>query len=179
MLRKLLKNAQSHDKDAMEKLIQHFYPLFKKYSIKLNYEDAYEDMILWFIELVKSKKLEMLQEEVIVSYIHVCVVNYYNKKIEKVIKEKREVIFSDLSEEQIYFMEVKMAKGDTQDIFWELNMVEVLNDNELHILHLVFNEGYSTAEIARKLGKTRQAINQQKKRALHKLKQFFQEGTKK
>lgn len=46
MLRKLLKNAQSHDKDAMEKLIQHFYPLFKKYSIKLNYEDAYEDMIL-------------------------------------------------------------------------------------------------------------------------------------
>lgn len=179
MLRKLLKNAQSHDKDAMEKLIQHFYPLFKKYSIKLNYEDAYEDMILWFIELVKSKKLEMLQEEVIVSYIHVCVVNYYNKKIEKVIKEKREVIFSDLSEEQIYFMEVKMAKGDTQDIFWELNMVEVLNDNELHILHLVFNEGYSTAEIARKLGKTRQAINQQKKRALHKLKQFFQEGKKK
>ncbi len=163
----------------MEKLIQHFYPLFKKYSIKLNYEDAYEDMILWFIELVKSKKLEMLQEEVIVSYIHVCVVNYYNKKIEKVIKEKREVIFSDLSEEQIYFMEVKMAKGDTQDIFWELNMVEVLNDNELHILHLVFNEGYSTAEIARKLGKTRQAINQQKKRALHKLKQFFQEGKKK
>lgn len=179
MLRKLLKNAQSHDKDAMEKLIQHFYPLFKKYSIKLNYEDAYEDMILWFIELVKSKKLEMLQEEVIVSYIHVCVVNYYDKKIEKVIKEKREVIFSDLSEEQIYFMEVKMAKGDTQDIFWELNMVEVLNDNELHILHLVFNEGYSTAEIARKLGKTRQAINQQKKRALHKLKQFFQEGKKK
>ena len=179
MLRKLLKNAQSHDKDAMEKLIQHFYPLFKKYSIKLNYEDAYEDMILWFIELVKSKKLEMLQEEVIVSYIHVCVVNYYNKKIEKVIKEKREVIFSDLSEEQIYFMEVKMAKGDTQDIFWELNMVEVLNDNELHILHLVFNEGYSTAEIARKLGKTRQAINQQEKRALHKLKQFFQEGKKK
>ena len=179
MLRKLLKNAQSHDKDAMEKLIQHFYPLFKKYSIKLNYEDAYEDMILWFIELVKSKKLEMLQEEVIVSYIHVCVVNYYNKKIEKVIKEKREVIFSDLSEEQIYFMEVKMAKGDTQDIFWELNMVEVLNDNELHILHLVFNEGYSTAEIARKLGKTRQAINQQKKRELHKLKQFFQEGKKK
>lgn len=179
MLRKLLKNAQSHDKDAMEKLIQHFYPLFKKYSIKLNYEDAYEDMILWFIELVKSKKLEMLQEEVIVSYIHVCVVNYYNKKIEKVIKEKREVIFSDLSEEQIYFMEVKMAKGDTQDIFWELNMVEVLNDNELHILHLVFNEGYSTAEIARKLGKTRQAINQQKKRALHKLKQFFHEGKKK
>ena len=163
----------------MEKLIQHFYPLFKKYSIKLNYEDAYEDMILWFIELVKSKKLEMLQEEVIVSYIHVCVVNYYNKKIEKVIKEKREVIFSDLLEEQIYFMEVKMAKGDTQDIFWELNMVEVLNDNELHILHLVFNEGYSTAEIARKLGKTRQAIHQQKKRALHKLKQFFQEGKKK
>ena len=163
----------------MEKLIQHFYPLFKKYSIKLNYEDAYEDMILWFIELVKSKKLEMLQEEVIVSYIHVCVVNYYNKKIEKVIKEKREFIFSALSEEQIYFMEVKMAKGDTQDIFWELNMVEVLNDNELHILHLVFNEGYSTAEIARKLGKTRQAINQQKKRALHKLKQFFQEGKKK
>ena len=65
-----------------------------------------------------------------------------------------------------------MAKQDNQDIFGELNIVEILNDNELHILHLVFNEGYSTAEIARKLGKTRQAVNQQKKRALHKIKQF-------
>ena len=56
-----------------------------------------------------------------------------------------------------------MAKGDTQDIFWELNMVEVLNDNELHILHLVFNEGYSTAEIAKKLGKTRRQLINRKR----------------
>ena len=80
MLRKLLDQAQEHDESAMLELIQRFYPLFKKYAIKLEYEDAYEDLILWFIELIKSYKLAALQEEVIVSYIQVSVNNYYNKK---------------------------------------------------------------------------------------------------
>lgn len=179
MFRKLLDQAQEHDEAAMIELIERFSPLFKKCAIKLEYEDAYEDLILWFIELIKSYKLAALQEEVIVSYIHVSVNNYYNKKIGKVIESKKEVVLSALSEEHIYFLEAKEAKEDSRDPFWELNISEILNESEYLILHLVFHHGYSTAEAARILGKSRQTVNQQKKRALKKLKKTLDKAIKK
>ena len=179
MLRKLLDQAQEHDESAMLELIQRFYPLFKKYAIKLEYEDAYEDLILWFIELIKSYKLAALQEEVIVSYIQVSVNNYYNKKIGKIIESKREIALFALSEEYIYFLEAKEAKEDSRNLFWELNISEILNESEHLILHLVFNHGYSTAETARILGKSRQTVNQQKKRALKKLRKTLDKAAKK
>ena len=173
MLRKLLDRAREHDEAAMVELIERFYPLFKKYALKLEYEDAYEDLILWFIELIKSDRLTTLQEEVIVSYIHVSVNNYYKKKIGKVIESKREIVLSNLSEEHIYYLEARTAKEDDKDLFWELNVTEVLNESEHQILHLVFNHGYSTAEIARMSGKSRQAVNQQKQRALEKIRKMM------
>lgn len=169
MLRELLDDAEKHDEKAMVELIERFSPLFKKYALKLGYEDAYEDIILWFIELVKSGKLASLQEKVIVSYIQVSVMNYYNKKIRKIIESRKEIVLSDLSEEHTYLIEAKIAKEDRQDLFWELNVIDILNKSELQLLRLSFYYGYSIAEIARISGKSRQAVNQKKKRALKKL----------
>lgn len=61
----------------MVELIELFSPLFKKYALKLGYEDAYEDIILWFIELVKSSKLASLQEKVIVLVLEQTMKSYY------------------------------------------------------------------------------------------------------
>ena len=77
MLRKLLNDAEKHDEKAMVELIERFSPLFKKYALKLGYEDAYEDIILWFIELVKSGKLASLQEKVIVLVLEQTMKSYY------------------------------------------------------------------------------------------------------
>ena len=60
MLRDLVKKAQGNDKEAMLKLIEQFVPLLRKYSRKLNYEDSYEEMTLFFIELIKSFRLDKL-----------------------------------------------------------------------------------------------------------------------
>ena len=176
MLSDLMKKAQKGDEDAMLKLIERFRPLFRKYAIKLNYEDAYEDIILFFIEFVHAVRLNdisSLKDEILVSYINISVINFYNKKVQKVIEAKKEIPMSELSEEQLYYAEVRLAKEDETDIFAEFGIEDRLNQNECRIIYMVYVEGYTIAEIARRTKKTRQAVNQLKHRALNKLKQYF------
>jgi DNA-directed RNA polymerase specialized sigma subunit len=54
MICRLLARAQQGDDEAMLELINRFQPLLKKYAKKLRYDDAYEDCLLFFIELVKT-----------------------------------------------------------------------------------------------------------------------------
>jgi len=54
MLCVLARNAKYGDRDAALKMIQQFQPLLQKYSRKLGYEDAYNDLILFFIELISK-----------------------------------------------------------------------------------------------------------------------------
>ena len=54
-----------------------------------------------------------------------------------------------------------------------LAIIDTLNDYEKNIIKLMIINGYSPAEIAKKMGKSRQAINQAKIRALNKLKNFI------
>lgn len=176
MLCDLMKRAQMGDEDAMLKLIERFRPLFRKYAIKLNYEDAYEDIVLFFIEFIHTVRLDDIsshKDEILVSYINTSVINFYNKKIHKVIEAKKEIPMSDLTEEQLYYAEVRLSKEDETDAFAELGIGDKLNQNESMIIHMVYVEGYTIAEIARRTKKTRQAVNQQKHRALSKLRKIF------
>lgn len=50
--------------------------------------------------------------------------------------------------------------------------------NQSDLLRLIFERGYSSAEIARQFGVTRQNINQIKRRALTKIKQGLLENQK-
>lgn len=173
MLCELVNKAQIGDENAMIELITRFDPLLKKYASKLNYEDAYEDALLFFIELIKRLRLDTLKDGVIVTYINVSIVNYYNKKIKKVIGLKKEILISDLTQEQMYYVEVKTAKEDKRDILKELKVSYFLNENEYQVIRLIYMEGYTSAEIARMANKSRQAVNQIKIRALKKIKNIL------
>ena len=178
MLCDLVERAQRGEEAPMVELIQKFSDLFKKYARKLNYEDAYQDIVVFFIEIIKSFKLEKLQckkDEIIVSYINVSIINFYKKSIGKLITVGKEIVLSDLSEEQAYYVDVQMAKEDAKDIFMELGMKNVLNENEYRVIYLIYSQGYTTAEIARTSNKSRQAVNQLKHRALIKIKNSLQE----
>ena len=178
MLSNLVEKAQKGDDNAMMELINQFSFLFKKYARKLNYEDAYEDIRLYFIELIKSmnlKKLQCLEDGVIVSYINVSIKNFYNKKIRKILVAQKEIVLSELTEEQEYYVEVQSAKEDERDIFMELGMNNLLNENECKVIYLIYLEGYTTTEIARATHKSKQAVNQLKHRALDKIKRTLHE----
>lgn len=100
-------------------------------------------------------------------------INYYNKKIKKVIGLKKEILISDLTQEQMYYVEVKTAKEDKRDILKELKISYFLNENEYQVIRLIYMEGYTSAEIVRMANKSRQAVNQIKIRALKKIKNIL------
>ncbi len=173
MIYNLLVKAQQGNQEAMMELINRFQPLLKMYARKLKYDDAYEDCVLFFLELIRKmnlQKINMQNDQGIAAYIKVSVSNFYNKKIRKILVKKQEVTFSDLTQEQRYYIEFKMAKQDEGDVFTELGIDRMLNAKEKKIVYLVCVKGYTTAEIARICHKSRQTVNQLKKRSLNKLK---------
>ena len=172
MLCDLVVMAQKGDNDAMLELINKFTPLLKKYAVKLGYEDADADIVLYYIELIKAINLSRLtcqNDEVIVSYINRSIINFYKKGIKKRIEAKREILLSELTEEQVYCIEAQNAKRDKYNLVHEIGMKEILNQTEYQLICLIYYEGYTTAEIARIENKSRQAVNQLKQRALKKL----------
>ena len=63
MLYNVVEKAKNGDKDTMMQLIRKFGSLLHKYANKLEYEDAYQGYVLYFIELVKSGSLENLKDK--------------------------------------------------------------------------------------------------------------------
>ena len=95
MLYDVIKWAQEGDKEAMSYLIEKFTPLFMKYTFKLKYEDAYNDIVLYFIETVKGLDLGEIRckkDGALISYINIVIVNFYNKKIKELMEKKKVMI---------------------------------------------------------------------------------------
>lgn len=173
MLFKLIERAQKDDNLAMLELIERFDPLLKKYAAKLRYEDAYDDLLLFFIERIKNfnqEKQICRNDGAIASYIKVCIKNFCNKKGKESAKSKNEIVLSALTQEQAYYAEADLSKEDKEDIFVELGLKNLLNEEEAKMLYMVYIEGYTTTEIAKACNKTRQAVNQFKNRTLRKVK---------
>ena len=61
MLYETIDRAQNGDKEAMQKLVDQFTPLMRNRANKLGYEDAYENIRLYFIELIYFMKLEKIR----------------------------------------------------------------------------------------------------------------------
>ncbi len=173
MLNSTIRNAQENDEEDMLLLIEKFRPLMVKYARKLNYEDAYDDVMLYFIKLVKSIKLDKLTDQtdkIIISYINKSITNFYHKKIPQIVSRQKEVIMSELTEEQQYYIEVKTAQTDEINILDEYGLGHLLTEAERKLIYQVYVEGHSVAELAKYQNRTRQAVNQQRIRAIRKIK---------
>lgn len=176
MLSSFIQNAQENSEEDMLFLIEKFRPLMVKYAKKLGYEDAYNDIVLYFIRLIKSINLTNLTDrtdKVIVSYINRSVTNFYNKKIPQMIINPKEIMMSELTEEQQYYIEMTMAQKDETDIVSEYGLEHILTESERRLIYQVYVEGCSVADLARCQHRTRQAVNQQRIRAINKIKACF------
>ena len=92
MLYETIDRAQNGDKEAMQKLVDQFTPLMRNRANKLGYEDAYENIRLYFIELIyfmKLEKIRLKEDGGITSYINASVDNFYNKEMLKMSKDRR------------------------------------------------------------------------------------------
>lgn len=176
MLCEWIKAAQAGDKESINKLIEKFQPLLRKYAYKLSYEDAYEDLLLYFIELILSLKSSILSntnDARLVSYISKGVQNQYCHFIKKYIDSKNELQFSQLSEEQLHCIQQNLSTEDKETTLPFEILNTILTPKETTTILAIYYYGYTSAELAKRYHLTRQAVNQLKQRALKKLKAYF------
>lgn len=82
MLLNLIRAAQDGDQNDMLLLIQKFSPILKKYGKMLKYEDAINDLTLYFIELIHqfdAEKMSSTCDGAIIKYIAKCIYHFYLK----------------------------------------------------------------------------------------------------
>lgn len=163
------------DEAAALQLLEMFDKLLKKYARLLGTEDAYEDFRLFFFELLnklRGKNICSENDGYIVSYISKSIKNHYIA-LSKIRNSRREDTFSDISGEQMIYIEHIAATADNVDISVYFPIDNNLSEREKIILQLFFVDEYSVEEIANQLHISRQAVNQAKLRALKKIRKAY------
>lgn len=159
----------------MEALISKFEPILKKYSYKLFWEDALNDMIVKFIELIQELPLDNLRckaDGALVNYIAQSVRNTYLAYLRDYFnRPQASVSLDDSSEAQKLEAISYEDKKEEQDFLDLLDSCPELTEKERTVLILVYYWGYTSVQIAESLSTSKQNINQIKKRALKKLRE--------
>lgn len=66
-----IQGFKRRDAKAMEDIIDSFTPLIKKYSYWLDYDDAEQDLIVAFIEIIFAMPLRIISSDVRLSYARI------------------------------------------------------------------------------------------------------------
>lgn len=173
MLRDSILAAQNGDQLALLYLTQKFQPLLRRYTLKLDYEDAENDMLLEFIELVHRIVLDTLRstsDGSIVCYIAKAMQNIYYSKISQRKSQNQDILsWEALFESEKVFGGSNIIDVDQFMFIDTLKSCPSLTNKEAWVLYKIFYEGYTSSELATTLGSTKQNLNQIKRRGLAKL----------
>lgn len=167
-----ISRAKADDQQEMLNLIERFSPLIKKYAWKLNYEDAENDLILEFIQLIKDFDVESLkcrEDGAITNYICKSMQNRYIYLLKRLISIKVEsVSYDQITEEQLSKLSISEC-SDEKNLKLDDNLLLKLTPKERVVIEQIIIYGYSSVDIAKKLDTTKENINQIKLRALKKI----------
>lgn len=178
MLLYVIKKARDGDHESMMELITRFSPLIRKYARILNYEDAYEDLLVEFIDFIYTFKVDNIKEKndgVLVNYICKVLRNKYIKLSKyKSTLYAAEVHIDDLPDSQKFMVENSMVEPPNE----LLSLKELLPNNLLtkyqqRVILLHYYYGVPISLIAKQEGVTRQNVNKAKNAALRKLKKMM------
>ncbi len=171
LLNKIIE-AQNDHEEKLGILIEDFTPLIKKYSFRMNYEDAFADLRLEFIEIIfgiDAKKFANYEEPQILSYIKISVRNAYIKLSKKKCEYENSTFFVEDVRDEIE----KSHYDDYENVFLE-DIKKYLTANEFDVIYKHFFCGLTINNIALLKGVSRQAVNQVKARAVKKLSYIFE-----
>lgn len=172
MLADTIRNAQSGNNDEMLALIKQFQPALCGYAKHAGYEDAYEDLVADFIEIIRDlnlSHLSSLDDGVLVRYLTICLRNKSRRRCGEYLKKTdHEQLLCDCSEAQQWYFETSNAVPSPEK---ELAFENIVSDQRLTplqraILAALYQDGLSVSEFSKKAGVSRQSINQAKNRAL-------------
>lgn len=172
----LIRQVAECNNDAAAELLKRFKPLLTKYAIKLQYEDAYSDLSLAFLILIRqiAHNPTLREEGAIVSYIQVSIKRTYYK-LKKKAEEYQNRHFNLDTDPDVYarMLEINHAGSDDYAFIEIEDAFSTLSRMERQIIYGIFKDGHTAADLAQQYGCSRQAITQTKQRALKKLREQF------
>lgn len=162
-LSSVLREAKQGDAEALMEILLMFDPVLRKYSYKLGYEDAKQDLILELLGMINKMPLLELEGK-IVSYIAsgVCHAYIALSKKQRQRKDHEQALIPEM---------MGVEKGKDLDFGVDLeNAVQELNDRQKQILHYKMEQGKTDTEIASLLGITRKTVYKNRMRMMEVLK---------
>lgn len=156
----LIKQFRNQDMSVFWIIYAEFEKLINIYSIRLAYDDAREELTLFFIELLYSIDLSRFKDDCslgIKKYIAVCIRNQYIALSQK--NNKHTALVCPLYENGVYNCETYEERIALEQLF------TLLTEKQKKVLIYRYKYGYSDCEIAQKLNIRRQAVNRLKNRA--------------
>lgn len=172
-LYKLVLSVQQNQNDSKRndnliELLEKFRPLILKYKHMLKYEDAEYDLVLFFIEMIDSIKLEGFDENnsnyQLLSYFSLAMRNKYIS-LSKAKYQKVKI----LELEEWYYEEPSYSQEQNIEI---LELLNHLQTREKQIIVMKYWYGYSDFEVGSKMNITRQTVNRIVRRSLDKMREY-------
>lgn len=174
----LVKESQNGDKEVTLQLVEKFMPLLKKYAWKLGYEDAFEDLRLNFLELLKLMNLDQLSckdDARIVSYLTKSLYYSFIKLSKRNRTSANEIpVSSYLDADSDNTIEDLAVSYDDYNFITKEILHKYLTNNEAEIIFEIFYLKRKVKEIAYDRKISEAAISKIKKHALEKLKKIYQ-----
>ncbi len=162
----LLNTAHNGNKDSIIELYLRFSKLIKKFSILANYEEAETDLVIFLLEFISNldlKKLSNYSQGELVNYIHKSLKNHtYN-----LIKHNRRKQIDEA------YIEYDLPFTDTytqNELYDFLRFTKKLTSMQQKIIIGLYLYDYTVLELASIFKISRQAVNQNKLKALELIK---------
>lgn len=168
----LVYKSKNQDKESLLALINKFDLLIRKYSLKLNYDGSYSDLIIYFISAIYKLPIDkprFNENKYIISYLSKTVKNayiYYSIK-------KNNILSHEINLNDEIWCDFNSAYNNIDNKIYVLTLLSNLSEKEKMILYLKYFKCYSDVEIGNKYKITRQAVNKCKNVALNKLKNII------
>ena len=137
-------------------------------------EDMGQEIIFKMIKLVKEEikleKMKILNDYVLLSYVEKSIKNHYMflSKAQKTTK-----IHEIFTETDVEGSEECQDDGHELFIIKEL-LKSILTEKEADAFYYTEILGYSSSDLAKELGITKQAFNQRKNKAIEKLRKYYE-----
>ena len=172
--------AQSGDEQAMMDIISLFEPLTNKYFVLMHFdEDFKSEITMHLIELIYSMvftKFRIINDGAIINFIKTSI---YRKYI-LLSKFKNKIIDHEILCEYDDSLSCCEDNYKFQSMLDELFIDEMLKCYLTNKEYICFNmmvvKGFSASQVSERLGLTRQAINNTKKRGIKRLKENIRES---
>lgn len=176
MIFELIGHSQKGDEELTLQLIEKFKPLLLKYRHKLQYEDAYYDLLVDYLEILQNihvDNFECKNDGKAVSYLATSIYDSYVKRLKQTILLPSICLYSELSAgQQISLGAIASTNDQYLKCYFECFQNE-LTAIEYYTVVSIFYSGYTANELVNIFNTFRQAINQAKIRGLTRIKKLY------